>query len=118
MLSSTNIRDIGITTPLELEAAITLSLMTSGHEDRTPNVGAISTFSTGLVQISGLATVIGGHSLEELSIGLKAASGLAWAPISTFGLLKAMKMWIAGAVPNSLRDVLGLRSAVIDDAIG
>lgn len=31
---------------------------------------------------------------------------------------KAMKIWITGVVPSSFRDVLGLRSAVVDDAIG
>lgn len=78
----------------------------------------ITTFGAGLVQISSLSTLIGGRSVDEFSIGLIGASGLAWAPVTTFGLLKAMKVWIAGVVPSSFRDVLGLRSAVVDDAIG
>ena len=84
----------------------------------TSGGGAISTFSAGLVQISGLSTMIGSRSIDELSLGLKGASGLVWAPISTFGLLKAMKTWIAGVTPPSFRDVLGLRSTVVDDAVG
>jgi hypothetical protein len=79
---------------------------------------AISSLSTGLVQISGLSTVIGGNGLEELSIGLKAAPGLVWAPICTFGLLKVVKVWIAGAIPNAWRNILGLRSGIVDEAIG
>jgi hypothetical protein len=92
--------------------------MASTEGDNVPDGTAITIFSSGLVQISSLSTIIGGHSLDELSIGLKGASGLAWTPVSTFGLLKAMKLWIAGVVPSSFRDVLGLRSAVVDDAIG
>ncbi len=78
----------------------------------------VSTFSTGLIQISGMSTLIGGTGLEELSIGLKAASGLAWAPICIFGILKVVKVWAAGVVPGIWRTILGLRSSAVDDALG
>jgi hypothetical protein len=38
--------------------------------------------------------------------------------MSCFGILKIVRVCIAGAVSDSWRDILGLRNAIIDDAVG
>jgi hypothetical protein len=62
---------------------------------------------------------VGGNGLAEMSLGLKAAPGFAWSSVSCFGILKAVRAFVAGAVPNDIwRDVLGLRTGTGDDALG
>jgi hypothetical protein len=94
-------------------AAAAAAAETGGSSD------PIFTFSSGLVQISGLSTLVGGGRLEELSLGLKAAPGLAWSAVSCFGVLKVVRAFAAGVVPDDAwRDVLGLRTATVDAALG
>lgn len=82
------------------------------------DVSPIYVFSSGLIQISGISTLFGGSAVEEQAIGFKAAAGFAWAPMSCFGILKIVRVCIAGAVSDYWRDILGLRNAIIDDAVG
>ncbi|KAK0620988.1 hypothetical protein B0T14DRAFT_522527 [Immersiella caudata] len=99
--------------------AATGSAPTTALEDNVGGSTPIYTFSSGLVQISGLAGLVGGNGLGELSLGLKAASGFAWSPISCFGILKVVQAFVAGSIANDTwRDVLGLRTGVVDDALG
>lgn len=85
-----------------------------------PASDGIFSFSSGLVQITGLSTLVGGSGLEELSLGLKAAPGLAWSAVSCLGMLKVVRACVAaGVVPDhTWRDVLGLRTSTVDDALG
>lgn len=85
------------------------------------NYGAapIYTFSSGLVQITGISTLVGGNGLAEMCLGLKAAPGLAWSSVSCFGILQVVRAFVAGAIPkDTWRDVIGLRTAAVDDALG
>jgi hypothetical protein len=82
------------------------------------NVSPIYAFSSGLVQISGISTLFGGTAVEEQAVGFRGAAGFAWAPVSCFGVLKIVRVCVAGAVSDSWRDIIGLRNTVIDDAFG
>jgi hypothetical protein len=96
-----------------------LPLATPPTSDNQGGSTPIYTFSSGLVQISGIASLFGGDGLSEMSIGLKAAPGLAWSSISCFGILKVVRGFLACSVPkDAWRDVLGLRTAVTDEALG
>lgn len=72
----------------------------------------------GLVEISAVATLIGAPIAEALVHGYKAAAGLAWAPMSFFGIIHVAKACISSSVPDWLRESLGLRNAFVDEAIG
>ncbi|KAL1836387.1 hypothetical protein VTJ49DRAFT_5225 [Mycothermus thermophilus] len=89
----------------------------SANENATS--APISIFSSGLVQITGLSTLVGGRSLAEMCLGLKAAPGLVWSSVSCLGILQAVRAFVAGAIPSDVwRDVVGLRTGVVDDALG
>lgn len=74
--------------------------------------------SLGLVEISALATLIGATNAEALALGLAAAAGLPWAPISTFGVVHVIKVALAAVVSDRIREALGLRSGSVDSALG
>lgn len=76
------------------------------------------TISGGLVEISTVATLIGAPIAEALVHGLRGAGGLAWAPMSSFGLLHVIKACLAAAVPDWARESIGLRNQHVDDALG
>ena len=76
------------------------------------------TISGGLVEISTVATLIGAPIAEALVHGLRGAGGLAWAPMSSFGLLHVVKACLAAAVPDWARESIGLRNSHVDDALG
>ncbi|KAI1100413.1 hypothetical protein F4804DRAFT_47293 [Jackrogersella minutella] len=78
----------------------------------TPNV------SSGLVEISTTATLIGAPIAEALVHGLKGSGGLAWAPMSSFGSVHVIKACLAAAVPDWARESIGLRNQHVDDALG
>lgn len=65
---------------------------------------------TGLVEIAALTALIGSDTSASLVIGDKGAPGLAWAAMSTFGILSVIKSCIAGAAPDWLRETMGVRS--------
>lgn len=71
-----------------------------------------------MVEISALATIIGTPSTEGLALGLRGAVGLPWASLSTFGAVHVIKAMISCAIPDRLREMLGLRNVSIDSAIG
>lgn len=74
--------------------------------------------SLGLVEISALATLIGATNAEALALGLAAAPGLPWAPISTFGAVHVIKVSLAAVMSDRIRQALGLRSTAVDSAVG
>lgn len=86
----------------------------------TEQVAAASAYriSLGLVEISALATLIGATNAEALALGLAAAVGLPWAPISTFGAVHVIKVSLAAVIPDRVREALGLRSKIVDSAVG
>ncbi|KIW56379.1 hypothetical protein PV05_05044 [Exophiala xenobiotica] len=75
-------------------------------------------FGAGIVEISAVATLIGGPVAEALTVGLKSAAGLPWASMSTFGLLHVAKSSLAAAVPDWIREALGLQNDHVEQAIG
>jgi len=96
-----------------------LPLTNPATSDNPGGSTPIYTFSSGLVQISGIASLLGGDGLSEMAIGLKAAPGLAWASISCFGILKVVRAFLAGSIPkDTWRDALGLRTGIADEALG
>lgn len=74
--------------------------------------------SLGLVEISALATLIGASNAEAMALGLTAAAGLPWAPVSTFGAVHVVKVSLAAVVSDRIREALGLRNDAVDSALG
>ena len=72
----------------------------------------------GLVEISAVSTIIGAPIAEALIHGLKAACGMAWAPMSCFGAIHVTKACLSASVPDRLRESMGLRNQFVDAAIG
>jgi len=77
-----------------------------------------TTVGGGLVEISAVVTIIGAPIAEALMHGLKAACGMSWAPMSSFGVVHVAKAGLSAAVPDWLRESMGLRNSFVDDAIG
>ncbi|KAI9761625.1 MAG: hypothetical protein M1840_001741 [Geoglossum simile] len=75
-------------------------------------------FGGGLVEISAVATIVGAPTAEALIHGLKAACGMVWGPMSSFGAIHVTKACLSASVPDWLRESLGLRNAFVDAAIG
>jgi hypothetical protein len=75
-------------------------------------------FGNGMVEISAVATLVGAPIAECLTVGLKSAACLPWASISSFGLLHVPKAALAAAVPDWLREALGLQNENVEAAIG
>jgi hypothetical protein len=72
----------------------------------------------GLVDISAVVTLIGAPTAEALIHGLKAACGMCWAPMSTFGSLHVTKACLSASIPDWLREPMGLKNQFVDAAIG
>lgn len=72
----------------------------------------------GLVEISAVATLVGGPISEAMTLGLKSAAGLPWASVTTFGMFHVAKVSLAAAVPDWLREPLGLVNESVDAALG
>ncbi|MCJ1405336.1 hypothetical protein MMC11_008563 [Xylographa trunciseda] len=72
----------------------------------------------GLVEISAVATLIGAPIAEALVHGYKAACGLAWAPMSFFGIIHVTKACLSAAGPDWLRESLGMRNEFVDMVVG
>src|SRR5271170_4839013 len=72
----------------------------------------------GLVEISAVSTIIGAPISEALIHGLKAACGMAWAPMSCFGAIHVTKACLSASIPDRLRESMGLRNQFVDAAIG
>ena len=72
----------------------------------------------GLVEISAVATLVGAPIAEAMTVGLKSAACLPWASMSLFGLLHVAKAALAAAVPDWLRESMGLQNEYVAMAIG
>jgi hypothetical protein len=79
---------------------------------------AAERFGGGLVEISAVATIVGAPTAEALIHGLKAACGMVWGPMSSFGAIHVTKACLSASVPDWLRESLGLRNPFVDAAIG
>ena len=82
------------------------------------NNSVASRLGGGIVEISAVATLLGGPISEAMTLGLKSAAGLPWASITIFGLLHVAKASLAAAVPDWLREPLGLENENVDAALG
>ena len=78
----------------------------------------VSQLGTGLVEVSAVATLIGAPIAEALTLGLRSGAGLPWASMSAFGLLHVAKAALAAAVPDWLRDSMGLQNTKVVAAVG
>ena len=81
-------------------------------------MGTVERVGGGLVEISAVTTIIGAPIAEALIHGLKAACGMAWAPMSCFGAIHVTKACLSASVPDRLRESMGLRNQFVDAAIG
>lgn len=77
-----------------------------------------SYFTTGLVEIAALTTLIGSSTATSLVLGNRGGPGLPWAAMSAFGILSTVKGCVAGASPDWMRAALGVRDLLSDDALG
>jgi len=74
--------------------------------------------SSGVIEISAVATLIGAPIAESMTLGLKSAVALPWASMTLFGMVHVAKASLAAAVPDWLREPLGLQNANVDAALG
>jgi len=79
-----------------------------------PNVS----FGNGLIEIAALTTLIGSSTAGDLILGNRGAAGLVWGSISSFGSSSVIKACASAASPGWLRQMLGLRTASSDKAVG
>ena len=77
-----------------------------------------SHFGGGIVEISAVATLLGGPVASSMTLGLRSACCLPWASMSCFGLLHVAKASLAASIPDQLRDALGLQDSLVEDALG
>jgi len=74
--------------------------------------------NNGLLEITALTTLVGSGVAVSLAFGSRGPAGLAWAPMSAFGMLGTIRACFCGASPGWLRETLSLRTAVSDAVIG
>ncbi|KAL0566052.1 hypothetical protein V5O48_015960 [Marasmius crinis-equi] len=75
-------------------------------------------FGNGLVEIAALTTLIGSSTAGDLVLGNGGAAGLVWGSISAFGSSSVIKACASAGSPGWLRQMLGLRTAFSDRAVG
>ena len=75
-------------------------------------------FGNGLIEIAALTTLIGSSTTGDLVLGNRGAAGLVWGSISAFGSSSVIKACASAASPGWLRQMLGLRTASSDKAVG
>ena len=78
----------------------------------------ILNFGNGLIEIAALTTLIGSSAAGDLILGNRGAAGLVWGSISAFGSSSVIKACASAASPGWLRQMLGLRTASSDKALG
>ncbi|KAJ7462519.1 hypothetical protein FB451DRAFT_1180811 [Mycena latifolia] len=76
------------------------------------------TFSNNLVEVSALTALLGSGLAESLILGNRGAAGVVWAATSSFGTISVVKACLSGACSGWLRESLGLRTRVSDEAVG
>lgn len=75
-------------------------------------------FGNGLVEIAALTTLVGSSTAGDLILGNRGAAGLVWGSITAFGTSSVIKACASAASPGWLRQMLGLRTASSDKAVG
>ena len=65
-----------------------------------------------------LTTLLGPAAAETLVLGNHGAAGLAWATMSAFGTGRVISSCLSGACAPWLREIMGLRSKLIDSLLG
>jgi len=94
------------------------------HSEPSPIVKAATSlfpnvnFGNGLIEIAALTTLIGSSTAGDLILGNRGAAGLVWGSISAFGSSSVIKACASAASPGWLRQMLGLRTASSDKAVG
>ena len=78
----------------------------------------VPNFGNGFVELAMLTTLIGPAAAETLILGNHGAAGLAWATMSAFGTGRVISACLSGACAPWLREILGLRSKLIDSSLG
>jgi len=86
--------------------------------DSEPSLLPNLSFGNGLIEIAALTTLIGSSTAGDLILGSSGAAGLVWGTISAFGSSSVIKACASAASPGSLRQMLGLRTASSDSAVG
>ena len=75
-------------------------------------------FGNGFVELAMLTTLVGPTAAETLVLGNHGAAGLAWATMSAFGTGRVIRACLSGACAPWLREIMGLRSKLIDSSLG
>lgn len=88
------------------------TLPASAFSFQVPNLG------NGFVELAMLTTLVGPVAAETLALGRHGAAGLAWATMSAFGIGRVISVCLSAACASWLREILGLRSKVIDSSLG
>jgi hypothetical protein len=80
----------------------------------------VFSFSSGssLIDFTALTTLIGSAAAESLVLGNQGAAGVAWATTSAFGLAWVIRACISAASPGWLRETMGIRTPISDQAVG
>jgi hypothetical protein len=75
-------------------------------------------FGNGLIEIAALTTLIGSSTAGDLVLGNRGAAGLVWGSISAFGSSSVIKACASAASSGWLIQMLVLRTASSDKALG
>ena len=78
----------------------------------------VPNFGNGFVDLTMLTTLVGPAAAETLVLGNHGAAGLAWAAMSAFGTGRVISACLSGACAPWLREIMGLRSKLIDSSLG
>ena len=78
----------------------------------------VPNFGNGFVELAILTTLVGPAAAEALVLGNHGAAGLAWASMSAFGIGRVISACLSGACAPWLREIMGLRSKLIDSSLG
>lgn len=78
----------------------------------------VPNFGNGFVELAMLTILMGPASAATLVLGNHGAAGLAWATMSAFGTGRVIGACLSGACAPWLREIMGLRSKLIDSCLG
>ena len=78
----------------------------------------VPNFGNGFVQLAMLTILVGPAAAESLVLGNHGAAGLAWATMSAISTGRVISACLSGACAPWLREIMGLRSKVIDSSLG
>ena len=98
--------------------AVTPLASSSGSPPSGPDDVFSFSFGSTFIDITALTTLIGSSAAEALILGDHGAAGVAWATTSAISLIWVIRACIGAASPGWLRETMGIRTPLSDQAVG